>query len=124
MIKGKISEFSERVIKNILKIPKGKVATYKQIAGLAGKPHGARGVAWILNSSSKAYKLPWHRVLNSQGKIAFDIRASNFNRQKRLLESEGIVIDLDGTLDLKKYQWKKVPPKPKIKPGEPKMFQY
>lgn len=67
-----ISTFTKKIIQHIRKIPEGEVATYKQIAELAGKPQGSRGVAWVLHSSSIAYKLPWHRVLNSQGKISFD----------------------------------------------------
>jgi len=67
-----ISEFTKQVMEQIKAIPFGNVATYKQIAELAGKPQASRGVSWILHSCSTAYKLPWHRVLNSQGKISFE----------------------------------------------------
>ena len=80
-----ISEFSQKVIEQIRKIPEGSVATYKQIAELAGKPQGSRGVAWILHSSSTVYKLPWHRVLNSKGSISFEIGSANFRQQKKHL---------------------------------------
>lgn len=103
----KTSEFTQKVLKEIHKIPKGKVATYKQIAELAGKPHGSRGVAWILHTCSTTYKLPWHRVLSSQGKISFEKRSFNYNKQKKLLEKEGVIISSEGRLDLKKFQWKK-----------------
>jgi methylated-DNA-protein-cysteine methyltransferase related protein len=116
------SPFFQSVIQWILKIPTGKVATYKQIAMLSGKEHGSRGVAWILHSSSTKYKLPWHRVLNSKGRISFDRTTYNFKEQKRRLKSEGVDIDLDGQLKLEKFQWKKFPRKPKRKPGQPHMF--
>ena len=116
-----ISDFTKKVIQKIQSIPAGKVATYKQIAELAGKPQGSRGVSWILHSCSTAYKLPWHRVLNAQGKISFDLTTSNFRKQKKLLENEGIVFGDDGQLSLAKYQWKKRPSKPKAKKG-PRIF--
>ncbi len=118
----KISEFTKKVMQHILKIPKGKVATYKQIAELSGKPQGSRGVAWILHSCSTTYKLPWHRVLNASGKISFDKRSSNFKEQRKRLENEGVVFNSIGQLSLAKYQWKKRPLKKRAKPGQPKMF--
>ena len=103
----KISKFTEAVMKHIRSIPAGKVATYKQIAELSGKPQGSRGVAWILHSSSTLHKLPWHRVLNSKGTISFDKRSHNYKEQKRKLEKEGVIFNSEGKLDLKKFQWKK-----------------
>ncbi len=117
-----ISEFSKKVIKQIRLIPKGKVATYKQIAELAGKPQGSRGVAWILHSSSTTYKLSWHRVLNCKGTISFDKTSHNYRQQKKRLESEGVVFSSGGQLSLIKFQWKKRAPKPKSKAGTPKIF--
>ena len=101
-----LTEFSKKVIQTIKKIPKGKVATYGQIARIAGKEHASRGVAWILNSSSKKYQLPWHRVLNSKGHISFPVMTANHVRQKNLLIKEGIVFSDSGSIDLKKFQWK------------------
>lgn len=117
-----ISAFTKAVLKQIKSIPSGKVASYKQIAELAGKPQGSRGVSWILHSCSTQYKLPWHRVLNVSGKIAFEPRSHNFRKQKKLLESEGVIVSLDGKLNMQKFQWKK---KAKKKPtkGRPKMFR-
>lgn len=116
----KPTELTLEVIKTIHKIPKGKVATYGQIAQLAGRPNAIRAVVWILHSCSKKYKLPWHRVLNSKGKIAFDKRASNYRKQKRLLEREGVIFGDNDQLSLPKYQWKKKPPRPKR--NTPRMF--
>lgn len=117
-----MSPFFKKVIQWIQKIPQGRVATYKQIAWLSGKEHGSRGVAWILHSSSTKYKLPWHRVLNSQGRISFDPTTYNFREQKRRLIAEGVSINMQGQLNLEKSQWKKFPPKPRRKPNQPKMF--
>jgi len=105
--KNEPTEFSKAVIQFILKIPYGKVATYGQIARLAGKPHGARGVAWLLNSSSKKYKLPWQRVVNSQGRISFPVDTASFVRQKKRLEAEGVCFTSASGVDLKRFQWKK-----------------
>lgn len=118
-----ISDFTKKVLKQIQSIPKGKVATYKQIAALAGKPQGSRGVSWILHSCSTTYKLPWHRVLNSQGQISFDKKSHNFRQQKRKLESEGIFLTSEGQLDLTLFQWKKRPSSPKKKINQPQMFR-
>ncbi|MGE0632554.1 MAG: MGMT family protein [Pseudobdellovibrionaceae bacterium] len=99
------TEFFIKVIKNIKKIPSGKVATYGQIAALSGKPHGAREVAWILHSCSTLHKLPWHRVLNSQGAISFPRLSSNYQKQRRACVHEGIEFSKNGKIDLKKYQY-------------------
>lgn len=118
-----VSEFTKKVLQFIRAIPEGRVATYKQIAELAGKPQGSRGVAWILHSSSVKYELPWHRVINSQGKISFDPRSTNYREQKKRLAREGVMVESDGQLDLEKHRWrKKVKAAPKTTRG-PKMFQ-
>lgn len=101
------SAFSKKVISLISQVPRGKVATYGQIAKLAGKPQGSRGVSWILHSSSKAHQLPWQRILGSTGKISFPPGSAEFKKQKRLLISEGVEFDGDDTIDLTKFQWKK-----------------
>lgn len=101
------TEFSKKVIAVIKKIPKGKVATYGQIAGLAGKPHAPRGVTWVLHSSSKSQKLPWHRVINSKGKISFPPMSAAFAKQKRLLTLEKIEVGDNGEIDLEEFQWSK-----------------
>ncbi len=101
-----ISEFSLAVIKIIQSIPAGKVATYKQIAELAGKPQASRGVSWILHSCSTRYNLPWHRVINSKGKISFDKMTVHYRRQKRRLENESVLFNESDEINLKKYQFK------------------
>lgn len=106
----------------IRQIPQGKVATYGQIAKLAGKPQGSRGVAWILHSSSTVHQLPWHRVLNAQGRISFEVGSHNFRQQKKRLEKEGVEISADGRLSLPKFQWQKKMPVAKSVRNRPQMF--
>ena len=101
----------------------GRVATYGQIAALAGKPHGSRGVAWILHTCSTRYQLPWQRVINSQGKISFDKATHNFRRQRLLLSKEAVEVSINGTIDLHKFQWKKTLTKIKKNRAKgPRMF--
>lgn len=118
----KPTEFTSKVISLIKKIPKGKVATYGQIAKLTGRPNGSRGVVWILNSSSESHKLPWHRVINSQGKISFPVNSSSFKKQKKLLQKEGIEFLSANELDLKIYGWKKTYKPAKRSRKLPQMF--
>lgn len=102
-----MTEFSVKVLATVKKIPRGKVATYAQIAKLAGKPQGVRGVVWILHSSSSTAGLPWQRVINAKGRISFPEMSESWIRQKSLLEKEGVVFGDGGVVDLKIYQWKK-----------------
>lgn len=103
------TEFSKKVLSFIKKIPRGKVATYGQIAALAGKPQGSRGVAWLLHSCSASHALPWQRVLNSKGKISFPPGSAEFKKQKKLLESEGVEFSDSNQIDMKRFQWKQKP---------------
>lgn len=101
-----MEKFTANVIEIIENIPNGKVMTYGQIARLAGSPRGARQVSRILHSMSKKYNLPWHRVINAEGKIS--IRDEELSHvQKLSLESEGVIF-LNGTnmVNLDEYQYK------------------
>ena len=81
-------------------IPEGSVATYGQIATMAGAPQQSRLVGRILSRLPKGSKLPWHRVLNSQGKIS----NPDPTRQQDRLEAEGVSL-INGRVRLKSYQW-------------------
>lgn len=96
-----MSPFTEEVIKIILAIPIGKVASYGQIALIAGNPRGARQVSRILHTCTKKYNLPWHQVINSQGKIS--LKNEGFELQYGLLKQEGIEFGLNNTIDLSKF---------------------
>ena len=98
------SPFHKKIVGLIKRIPKGKVVTYGKIAAYAGNPRAARQVVRTLHSSSEKEKLPWHRVINSQGKISLG-PGHGYELQKALLESEGIVFGLGDKIDLEKYLW-------------------
>ncbi|BHH84564.1 MGMT family protein [Desulforhopalus sp. 52FAK] len=99
-----MNEFSRKVIDVLQQIPCGKVTTYGTVAFLAGSPGGARQVARLLHSSSDKYKLPWHRVVNREGKIPPRPSMSHL-QQQRLLEGEGVEISKGGFIDLDVYLW-------------------
>lgn len=93
--------FSLKVIEIIKKIPYGTVMTYGQIAKHAGKNRNARQVAYILHAMSAKHELPWHRVINSKGKIS--LTGDMYDLQKALLENEGIDFDKYDVVDLEKF---------------------
>lgn len=96
-----MTEFSLRVIDIIKAIPRGRVASYGQIAAAAGNPGGARQVSRLLHSSSEKYDLPWHRVVNSAGCIS--LKGEGAVIQKGLLESEGIVFNSNDKIDMEEF---------------------
>ena len=99
------SPFTAAVKAAVRGIPRGRVATYGQIAALAGRERAARGVAWILHSSSEAAGLPWHRVIGGRGAISLP-RGRGFEEQKRLLAGEGIAVGRRGRIDLARHLWR------------------
>jgi len=96
--------FTERVRGLVLSVPFGRVATYGQIAVLAGNPGGARQVAWILHASSRKYGLPWHRIVNSRGGISLK-PGCGYEAQRDLLMQENIGPDESGIVDLDRFLW-------------------
>lgn len=96
--------FTVKAIEIIARIPKGKVMTYGQIAAHAGSPRGARQVARLLHSMSRKHGLPWHRVVNAQGKIVVQDEESRF-AQLRSLQKEGVEVAQDGIVDLNRYRY-------------------
>ena len=96
-----MSPFSEEVIKIIQSIPTGKVASYGQIALIAGNPRGARQVSRILHTCTQKYNLPWHRVINSQGKIS--LKNEGFELQYGLLRKDGVEFGLNSVIDFDKF---------------------
>lgn len=92
----------QRITELIQHIPRGKVASYGQIAAAAGNPRAARLVVRVLRSRSDEYHLPWHRVINSQGTISLP-RGDGFEIQRALLLDEGVSVDADGRIDLSIY---------------------
>jgi methylated-DNA-protein-cysteine methyltransferase-like protein len=97
-------DFTAEIVRMIKSIPKGKVATYGQIACLAGFSLSVRRVVWILHSCSKKERLPWHRVVNRRGTISLKPGAG-YEKQKAMLKKEGIVFDERDRIDLERYLW-------------------
>ncbi len=94
----------EKIWQVVAQIPKGKVATYGQVAKLAELPGYARYVGYTMKNLPSGTKLPWFRVVNSQGRLSFPRDSSQYQLQKSTLESEGIVF-IEGKFPLRKYQW-------------------
>jgi methylated-DNA-protein-cysteine methyltransferase-like protein len=111
------TELTLRTIAVLKKIPRGKVVSYGLVAAMAGNPRAARQVVRTLNTSSEKEKLPWHRVINSQGKIALK-RGQGFELQKSLLEKEGVKVTPGGQINLAKYLWS---PKPATRASKPRV---
>lgn len=101
-----MGEVFGRIYEIVSHIPKGCVATYGQIAALAGNPRWARVVGYALHVNPEPGKIPCHRVVNREGKTTPAFAFGGEDIQKKLLESEGIVFSPDGTVDLEKYLWK------------------
>lgn len=95
----------EEVWKVIRKIPRGKVATYGQIAKIAGWEGMARFVGYALHASSPTRNVPWQRVVNAKGRIS--VRGPHARIQRRMLESEGIQFSSAGKINLQEFGWKK-----------------
>jgi methylated-DNA-protein-cysteine methyltransferase-like protein len=89
----------------VCRIPEGKVATYGQIAKLIGYPKHARQIGFALSILDTNSKIPWHRVINSQGKISPRGIDGYDDYQRILLEDEKVVFNDKDCIDLKKYQW-------------------
>ncbi len=96
--------FKQNVIQNVIAIPFGCVASYGQIAALAGNPRAARQVGWILNKLDDL-TVPWWRVVNNTGKITIKGSAFTPTDQVERLLLEGIVFTKDFEIDMKKYRW-------------------
>jgi methylated-DNA-protein-cysteine methyltransferase-like protein len=99
-----MSPFTMKVIEIIQSIPSGTVTTYGRIAEMAGNRRGARQVVRILYTSTRKYNLPWFRVVNSKGEIAFQ---DEIFRQEQMacLREDGVEVDEHGRVDLEKYLW-------------------
>ena len=96
----------ERVYELVKRIPPGRVATYGQIAALLGEPRAARTVGWALHAlPADRADVPWHRVINSQGRISTGGRHHGAARQRKLLEAEGVRFGPDDRVDLRVYGW-------------------
>ena len=91
----------------VKRIPRGRVATYGQIATLAGLDGHARQVGYALHSLPDGSDVPWHRVINAKGEVSPRSTSDSHELQRMLLEEEGVEFSLDGRVDLKDFRWEK-----------------
>ncbi|NIN09958.1 MAG: methylated-DNA--[protein]-cysteine S-methyltransferase [Gemmatimonadales bacterium] len=94
-----------RIYTIVKRIPRGRVATYGQVATLAGLPGHARQVGYALHALPDETAVPWHRVINSRGEISRRTVAGWDVHQRVLLEAEGIRFDARGRVALSRYLW-------------------
>ncbi len=85
-------------------IPAGSVATYGQVAALAGMTGMARYVGYALASLPPGAEVPWHRVINAQGRISFPASSAQAREQTERLRLEGVEVS-QGKIRLRRYQW-------------------
>jgi len=100
----KLSECTIRIINVIKSIPEGKVLSYRDVALAAGIRNGARQTVRVLHSLSQKFKLPWHRVIRSNGSIAL-MEGEGRELQISLLRAEGVEVSEDGKVDMKRFSF-------------------
>jgi methylated-DNA-protein-cysteine methyltransferase-like protein len=99
------STFRPNVLHWVSRIPEGRVASYGDIAVLAGSPRAARGVGAVLNALLPEHEVPWWRVVNRSGRLTIPAELGLRALQRTLLEEEGVHVQADGTLDMARYRW-------------------
>lgn len=103
------SGFWEKVYEVVRQIPCGCVASYGQVAFMAGNPRGARIVGYALHKNPMPGVIPCHRVVFRDGAVASGFAFGGPEIQRAMLESEGIIFNEDGKVDMEKYQWDGLP---------------
>lgn len=96
----------EPVYRVVRRIPAGRVASYGQIAALAGMPRAARQVGYALHALDAQTGVPWHRVVNAQGRISARGAVEIGGLQRSRLEAEGISFEPGGRIDLARFGWR------------------
>jgi len=97
----------QRIYATVRRIPRGRVSTYGAIARVAGLDGQARQVGYALSALPAGSSVPWHRVINAQGRLSLERAASGAGITQRLrLVREGIVVDAAGRVSLEKFGWR------------------
>lgn len=104
MDKGPAARLYHRIYNLVKQIPAGQVATYGQIAKMVGQC-GPRQVGYAMSQVPADLEIPWHRVINSQGRISVRKQGGEDPRQVMLLKKEGIIFDKSGKIDFTEYAW-------------------
>jgi methylated-DNA-protein-cysteine methyltransferase-like protein len=101
-----------RIYAVVSRIPRGRVATYGQVARLASLPGQARLVGFALGALPERNRIPWHRVVNAFGQISGRAGGSEWAALQRLrLEGERVRFDSRGSIDLSRFRWRPKPPR-------------
>ena len=101
-----MSLFKEQVLRFVKNIPKGKVASYGQVAVAAGSPRAARQVGGILRALGPDSGVPWWRVINNKGEISIKGNwEADKDLQKELLMNDGVKVNENYTIDINKYRY-------------------
>lgn len=95
-----------RIYAVVRRIPRGRVATYGQVARLAGLAGHARQVGYALAAMATERPVPWHRVINVRGEVSPRSEPGGDRAQREFLEREGVVFDRSGRVDLARFQWR------------------
>ena len=95
--------YRERVYQIVRTIPRGRVMTYGQLAEILGEGYTPRTVGFVMHASGD--KTPWHRVINAQGACSTGKVVLPHDKQRRMLEAEGVIFNERGRCDLEKYLW-------------------
>ena len=106
------SQIRSRIYEVVARIPRGRVATYGQVAQLAGAGGHARQVGYALHALPGDSPIPWHRVVNAQGRVSSRDDPSAEVFQRALLEREGVRFSAEGRLDLRALRWQPRPRRP------------
>jgi methylated-DNA-protein-cysteine methyltransferase-like protein len=96
----------DRIYAVVRRIPRGRVATYGQVAAIAGLGGHARQVGYALHALATERAVPWHRVVNARGQISPRAEPGGDLIQRQLLEREGVNFDAADRLELGRYRWR------------------
>jgi len=102
-----------RIYAVIKRVPRGRVATYGQVAALAGLGGHARQVGYALSGLPEGSRVPWHRVINARGEVSPRSEPGIDSEQRCLLEAEGVLFDQKDRVSLARFQWR-----PRQRPGK------
>lgn len=100
-----MTEFTKRIYETVKSVPLGCVASYGQIAALAGNNRGARGVGFALHHNPEPGVIPCHRIVFADGSLAAGFAFGGADAQRRLLEAEGVEFLSDGRVDMDACRW-------------------
>ena len=97
----------ERIYRAVRKVPRGRVTTYGAIARMAGLPRQARLVGYALSALHDGASLPWHRIINAQGRLSLERAGRSSGLTQRIrLEHEGVKVDAGGKVSLARFGWR------------------